>query len=67
LLQRDTLDDTHLLDILRTKDVQIVDLEFHSRDHRKLIDQQETEIAKIKEDIKTYQHMLEVRKRQVDI
>ncbi len=37
-----------------------MDLEVQARDQRKVIDLQEHEIGKIKEEIKTYQQMLEV-------
>ena len=61
LLQRtDSIDDTHLLEILRTKDTQIVELEAKARDHQKVIDLQENEIAKVKDEVTTYQQLLEV-------
>ena len=61
LLRRtDSIDDTHLLEILRTKDTQIVELEAKARDHQKVIDLQENEIAKVKEEVTTYQQLLEV-------
>ncbi len=54
--------DAHLLDILRTKDGQIVELEIQARDQQKVIDLQENQVGKLKEEIRTYQTMLEVRK-----
>ena len=56
----DSIDDTHLLEILRTKDTQIVELEAKARDHQKVIDLQENEIAKVKDEVTTYQQLLEV-------
>ena len=62
LLQRtDSIDDTHLLEILRTKDTQIVELECKARDHQKVIDLQENEIGKVKDEVATYRQLLEVR------
>ncbi len=59
-LQKSGLDDGHLLEILRAKDGQIVELEIQSRDQQKVIDLQENQLGKLKEEIRTYQTMLEV-------
>eukprot|EP00095_Tigriopus_kingsejongensis_P002735 maker-scaffold226_size249562-snap-gene-1.19 protein:Tk02735 transcript:maker-scaffold226_size249562-snap-gene-1.19-mRNA-1 annotation:"tbc1 domain family member 2b-like" len=58
-LQRHNFDDSQLLEILRTKDGQIVELETSAKDNQKVIDMQENQIDKLKEELKTYQHMLE--------
>ncbi len=64
-MQKSGLDDAHLLDILRTKDGQIVDLEIASRDQQKVIDLQENQVGKLKDEIRTYQTMLEVSSKTI--
>ena len=59
-LKQANFDDGHLLEILRTKDSQIVDLEVEGRENQKVIDLQENQIEKLREEVKTYQTMLEV-------
>lgn len=59
-MQKPNFDDSQLLEILRTKDGQIVELESSGKDNQKVIDMQENQIDKLKEEVKTYQQMLEV-------
>ncbi|XP_059091006.1 TBC1 domain family member 2B-like isoform X2 [Tigriopus californicus] len=60
-LQKPNFDDSQLLEILRTKDGQIVELESSGKDNQKVIDMQENQIDKLKEEVKTYQQMLEAK------
>lgn len=59
-LQKADLTEGQLLEILRTKDCQIVDLEARDKEHTKITELQENQLEKLKEEVKTYQHMLEV-------
>ena len=59
-LQKADLNEGQLLEILRTKDCQIVDLEARDKEHTKVTELQENQLEKMREEVKTYQHMLEV-------
>ncbi|XP_071749014.1 TBC1 domain family member 2B isoform X3 [Lepeophtheirus salmonis] len=60
-LQKVELDEGHLLEILRTKDGQIVDLEISNKEQRKCIERQDTELQRERDEISTYQHLLEAK------
>ena len=59
-LQNPGLDDGQLIEILRTKDGQIVELESQATENQKLIDLQASQLAKLKEEVGTYQQLIEV-------
>ena len=59
-MQKSDLDDGHLLEILRTKDSQIVELENDSRDRIKEAENKEQQVEKLAQELKTYQDLIEV-------
>jgi hypothetical protein len=59
-LQKPDFDDGQLLEILRGKDVQIVELENQTRELTKECDMKEQQLQKLMEELKTYKDFLEV-------
>ena len=59
-LQKPDFDDGQLLEILRGKDVQIVELENQTREMTKECDMKEQQMHKLMEELKTYKDFLEV-------
>jgi hypothetical protein len=59
-LQKPDFDDGQLLEILRGKDVQIVELENQTREMTKECDMKEQQLHKLMEELKTYKDFLEV-------
>ncbi len=59
-LQKPDFDDGQLLEILRGKDVQIVELENQTRELTKECDMKEQQLQKLLEELKTYKDFLEV-------
>lgn len=59
-LQNSDLSDGHLLEILRTKDAQLVEFESETTEKQKKLDHLDQQLAKHKDELETYQHLLEV-------
>lgn len=64
-LQKPDLDDGHLLEILRSKDIQIVDLESETRERLVEADKLTSAVEKMKSEVTTYQDLIEVKDESI--